>query len=122
MLGLVGCSASQIKPVRFKTSPHRQAAIMTPILSWHGSMHARGALIHEGNGLDMHTNGVDMVRVICLLIALTGNIGQTWRECALFNCSTKAPSYNKDRKKADGLGRFPSIPELSVSRDPALTP
>jgi len=33
-----------------------------------------GATICDGNGLDMHTNGVDMVRVICLLIALTGNI------------------------------------------------
>jgi anaerobic selenocysteine-containing dehydrogenase len=34
------------------------------------------ALIHDGNGLDMHTNGVDMVRVICLLIALTGHIDE----------------------------------------------
>ncbi len=34
---------------------------------------AEGATICDGNGLDMHTNGVDMVRVICLLIALTGN-------------------------------------------------
>jgi anaerobic selenocysteine-containing dehydrogenase len=34
----------------------------------------QGATIQEGNGLDMHTNGVDMVRVICILIALTGNI------------------------------------------------
>ncbi len=33
-----------------------------------------GAIIVDGNGFDMHTNGVDMVRVVCLLIALTGNI------------------------------------------------
>ena len=35
---------------------------------------AEGAIIVDGNGFDMHTNGVDMVRVVCLLIALTGNI------------------------------------------------
>jgi anaerobic selenocysteine-containing dehydrogenase len=33
-----------------------------------------GAVIVDGNGLDMHTTGVDMVRAVCLLIALSGNI------------------------------------------------
>jgi anaerobic selenocysteine-containing dehydrogenase len=32
------------------------------------------ALIYEGNGLDMYTNGVDAVRTIAILIALTGNL------------------------------------------------
>jgi anaerobic selenocysteine-containing dehydrogenase len=32
------------------------------------------AIIQDGNGLEMHTNGVDAARVICLLIALTGKI------------------------------------------------
>jgi anaerobic selenocysteine-containing dehydrogenase len=32
------------------------------------------AAIYEGNGLDMYTNGVDSVRTIAILIALTGNL------------------------------------------------
>jgi anaerobic selenocysteine-containing dehydrogenase len=32
------------------------------------------AAIYEGNGLDMYTNGVDAVRTIAILIALTGNL------------------------------------------------
>ncbi len=32
------------------------------------------AVIYEGNGLDMYTNGVDAVRTIAILIALTGNL------------------------------------------------
>jgi anaerobic selenocysteine-containing dehydrogenase len=32
------------------------------------------AVIYEGNGLDMYTNGVDAVRTVAILIALTGNL------------------------------------------------
>ena len=32
------------------------------------------AAIYEGNGLDMYTNGVDAVRTVAILIALTGNL------------------------------------------------
>jgi anaerobic selenocysteine-containing dehydrogenase len=32
------------------------------------------ALIYEGNGLDMYTNGVDSSRKVAMLIALTGNL------------------------------------------------
>jgi anaerobic selenocysteine-containing dehydrogenase len=32
------------------------------------------AIIYEGNGLDMYTNGVDAVRTVAILIALTGNL------------------------------------------------
>ena len=33
-----------------------------------------GAAVVDGNGHDMHTTGVDMVRAVYLLVALTGNI------------------------------------------------
>ncbi|MCJ2164302.1 MULTISPECIES: molybdopterin-dependent oxidoreductase [unclassified Pseudodesulfovibrio] len=35
---------------------------------------AQAAVIYEGNGLDMYTNGVDAVRSIAILIGLTGNL------------------------------------------------
>ncbi len=75
-----------------------------------------GATIVDGNGLDMHTTGVDMVRAICMLIALTGNIDKPGGN-VLFSIIPQTPLPTvKVEKKADGSGRsFPySLRYLSL--------
>ncbi len=72
-----------------------------------------GALIHEGNGLDMHTNGVDMVRVICLLMALTGNIDKPGGN-VFFSIVPQRPLPTiKMGKKWIGSEEFPLFPQSS---------
>ena len=71
----------------------------------------KGALIHEGNGLDMHTNGVDMVRVICLLMALTGNIDRPGANVFFSIVPQRLLPTIKARKK---MGRFGGIPTISA--------
>jgi anaerobic selenocysteine-containing dehydrogenase len=71
-----------------------------------------GAVIVDGNGLDMHTNGVDMVRVICMLIALTGNIDK--RGSNLFFSiipQNLLPTITTDKKRI-GFEEFPLFPQI----------
>jgi anaerobic selenocysteine-containing dehydrogenase len=70
----------------------------------------QGALIHDGNGLDMHTNGVDMARVICLLIALTGNIGKPGGNVLFSIVPQRLLPTIKTEKKRMGWDDFPLFP------------
>ena len=72
-----------------------------------------GALIHDGNGLDMHTNGVDMVRVICLLIALTGNIDKPGGNVFYSFVPQRSLPTTKTGKKWIGSEEFPLFPQTS---------
>ena len=72
-----------------------------------------GALIHEGNGLDMHTNGVDMVRVICLLMALTGNIDRKGGNVLFSIVPQRLLPTIKITKQWVGLDEFPLFPQSS---------
>jgi anaerobic selenocysteine-containing dehydrogenase len=74
---------------------------------------AQGALIHEGNGLDMHTNGVDMVRVICMLIALTGNIDNPGGNVFFSIAPQNLLPTIKSGKKWMGFDEFPLFPHCS---------
>jgi anaerobic selenocysteine-containing dehydrogenase len=76
-----------------------------------------GAIILDGNGLDMHTNGVDMVRVITLLIALTGNIDKPGGN--VYNSvvpQTPLPTIKSDKKRMarDKFRLFPVVPYPAV--------
>jgi anaerobic selenocysteine-containing dehydrogenase len=73
----------------------------------------RGALIHEGNGLDMHTNGVDMVRVICLLMALTGNIDKPGGNVFFSIVPQRLLPTIKTGRKWMGSEEFPLFPQSS---------
>jgi anaerobic selenocysteine-containing dehydrogenase len=73
----------------------------------------KGALIHEGNGLDMHTNGVDMVRVICLLMALTGNIDRPGGNVFFSIVPQRLLPTIKTGKKWVGAEEFPLFPQSS---------
>jgi anaerobic selenocysteine-containing dehydrogenase len=71
-----------------------------------------GAAIVDSNGLDMQTNGVDMVRTICLLIALTGNIDKKGGDIFLsFVPQTMLPTV-KSEKRPMGKAEFPLFPEV----------
>jgi anaerobic selenocysteine-containing dehydrogenase len=74
---------------------------------------AEGALIHEGNGLDMHTNGVDMVRVICLLMALTGNIDRPGANVFFSIVPQRLLPTIKTGRKWVGSEEFPLFPQSS---------
>ncbi len=72
-----------------------------------------GALILDGNGLDMHTNGVDTVRVICMLIALTGNIDKPGGNVFFpFAPQRLLPTIVSEKKRI-GLEEFPLFPSCS---------
>jgi len=71
------------------------------------------ALIHDGNGLDMHTNGVDMVRVICLLIAITGNIDKPGGNVFFSIVPQRMLPTIKFEKKWMGWEEFPLFPQIS---------
>jgi anaerobic selenocysteine-containing dehydrogenase len=74
-----------------------------------------GAAIKDGNGLDMHTTGVDMVRTICLLVALTGNIDRKGGDVFLsFVPQTSLPTV-KSEKRPMGRDEFPLFPEVPFS-------
>jgi anaerobic selenocysteine-containing dehydrogenase len=71
-----------------------------------------GAVILDGNGLDMHTNGVDMVRTICMLIALTGNIDKPGGN-VYFSVVPQTPLPTvRPEKKRMGLKEFPLFPQI----------
>lgn len=72
-----------------------------------------GALIHDGNGLDMHTNGVDTVRVICILIALTGNIDKPGGNVFFSFVQQRILPTIKIDKKWIGWEEFPLFPQTS---------
>lgn len=74
---------------------------------------AKGALIHDGNGLDMHTNGADMVRVICLLIALTGNIDRPGGNVFFSIVPQRLLPTVKAGKEWMGREEFPLFPGCS---------
>jgi anaerobic selenocysteine-containing dehydrogenase len=74
---------------------------------------AQGALIHDGNGLDMHTNGVDMVRVICMLIALTGNIDKPGGNVFFSIVPQNLLPTIKSGKRRMGFEEFPLFPHCS---------
>ena len=74
---------------------------------------AQGGLIHDGNGLDMHTNGVDMVRVICMLIALTGNIDKPGGNVFFSIVPQNLLPTIKSEKRRMGLEEFPLFPQCS---------
>ncbi len=73
----------------------------------------KGALIHDGNGLDMHTNGVDMVRVICILIALTGNIDKPGGNVFFSVVPQKLLPTITTGKRWMGWEEFPLFPHTS---------
>jgi len=71
-----------------------------------------GAVIVDGNGMDMHTNGVDMVRTICMLIALTGNIDKPGGN-VFFSFVPQAPLPTIDTgKRRMGQEEFPLFPQV----------
>ncbi len=71
-----------------------------------------GAVIQDGNGLDMHTTGVDMVRAIVLLIALTGNIDKKGGNIFLsFIPQAPIPTVRSE-KRPMGRDEFPLFPEV----------
>jgi anaerobic selenocysteine-containing dehydrogenase len=72
-----------------------------------------GATICDGNGLDMHTNGVDMVRVICLLIALTGNIDKQGGNVLFSFVQQNLLPTVKAAGKWIGKDEFPLFPKSS---------
>jgi anaerobic selenocysteine-containing dehydrogenase len=73
---------------------------------------AEGAVIQDGNGLDMHTIGVDMVRSICLLIALTGNIDKKGGNILLaFVPQSPIPAVRPE-KRSMAKQEFPLFPEV----------
>ena len=74
-----------------------------------------GALILDGNGLDMHTNGVDMVRVICLLIALTGNIDKPGGNVFFSIAPQRLLPTAKRAERWIGREEFPLFPQSSFT-------
>ncbi len=71
-----------------------------------------GAVIVDGNGIDMHTNGVDMARSICLLIAVTGNIDKPGGNVFLpWVPQTLLPTI-KPGKKHMSHDQFPLFPHV----------
>ena len=73
---------------------------------------ADGAIILDGNGFDMHTNGVDMARTVCLLIALTGNLDKPGGNVFMpFARQNSLPTV-KPAIKPMGWNRFPLFPEV----------
>jgi anaerobic selenocysteine-containing dehydrogenase len=72
-----------------------------------------GAIIVDGNGFDMHANGVDMARTVCLLIALTGNLDKPGGNVFMpFARQNSLPTV-KTAIKPMGKDQFPMFPEVS---------
>lgn len=76
----------------------------------------RPATIRDGNGLDMNTNGVQTVRAIMFLIALTGNydvpggnVVFPWVQQS-FLPDLKKVKYQEKRIGQDQFPQFPEIP------------
>jgi anaerobic selenocysteine-containing dehydrogenase len=71
-----------------------------------------GAAIVDGNGMDMQTNGVDMVRSVCLLIALTGNIDKPGGQVYLSFVPQNSLPTVKPAIGRMSLAEFPLFPEV----------
>jgi anaerobic selenocysteine-containing dehydrogenase len=72
-----------------------------------------GAIIVDGNGLDMHSNGVDMARTVCLLIALTGNLDKPGGNVFMPWVRQNSLPTVKTAIKPMGKDKFPMFPEVS---------
>ena len=71
------------------------------------------ATIYEGNGLDMIANGVDAVRTIATLIALTGNLDAPGGNVFLpFARQAALPTKSAPTEKRVGYDRFPLFGEV----------
>jgi anaerobic selenocysteine-containing dehydrogenase len=71
------------------------------------------AAIYEGNGLDMYTNGVDAVRTIAILIALTGNLDVPGGNVFMpFAAQSTLPTKALPKEKRVGHERFPVFGEV----------
>jgi anaerobic selenocysteine-containing dehydrogenase len=71
------------------------------------------AAIYEGNGLDMYTNGVDAVRAIAILIALTGNLDVHGGNVFMpFAAQSTLPTKALPKEKRVWHERFPVFGEV----------
>jgi anaerobic selenocysteine-containing dehydrogenase len=69
---------------------------------------SKPAVIHEGNGLDMYTSGVNAVRTIAILIGLTGNIDAPGGNVFMpFPQQAALPTRPTPHKDRIGYKRFP---------------
>ena len=71
-----------------------------------------GAIIVDGNGFDMHANGVDMARTVCLLIALTGNVDKPGGNVFMPFVRQNALPTVKSALKPMSKDQFPMFPEV----------
>lgn len=73
----------------------------------------RPAVIYEGNGLDMYTNGVDAVRTVALLISLTGNLDVPGGNVFMpFVRQSKLPTKVLPKEKRVWHEKFSVFPEV----------
>jgi anaerobic selenocysteine-containing dehydrogenase len=76
------------------------------------------ATIYEGNGLDMYVNGVDAVRTVATLIALTGNLdapgGNILFPFVRQSPLPTQPAARQERLWFDRLSLFPEVPFPAV--------
>lgn len=71
------------------------------------------AVIYEGNGLDMHTGGLDAVRTIASLICLTGNLDVPGGNVFMpFPQAAALPTRPAPKEKRLWYGRFPLLPQV----------
>ena len=71
------------------------------------------AAIHEGNGLDMQVNGVDMVRTIAILICLTGNLDVAGGNIFMpFPRQASLPTKRPENEKRVWYRTFPLFPQV----------
>lgn len=71
------------------------------------------AVIHEGNGLDMYTNGVDAVRTIATLIGLTGNLDSPGGNVFMpFPHPSVLPTKALPKEQRVWYERFPLFPQV----------
>jgi anaerobic selenocysteine-containing dehydrogenase len=74
---------------------------------------ARPAAIYEGNGLDMYTNGVDTVRTVAILIALTGNLDTPGGNVFMpFALQSSLPTKRVPIEKRTWYEKFPVFGEV----------
>jgi anaerobic selenocysteine-containing dehydrogenase len=77
---------------------------------------ARPAIIYEGNGLDMYTNGVDAVRTIAILIALTGNLDTPGGNVFMpTSHASPLPTRPLVKERRVGHDQFPLLPQVPFS-------
>lgn len=76
------------------------------------------AAICDGNGLDMYTNGVDAVRTLAILMALTGNLdvpgGNVFLPFAVQSALPTKPVPNEKRVWYDRFSLFIEVPMVGI--------